>query len=105
MKSFTRKGSSGFPMIVLCPRFMLGPTAQKWFMRFAVGLFVLSVFSSPVAVSSTKHCDFRVLNPALAILEANLGSQPLLWTNTIAVDGKLLQSGAHSRFRAWKPHY
>jgi hypothetical protein len=79
-------------MIVLCPRFMLGPTAQKWFMRFAVGLFVLSVFSSPVAVSSTKHCDFRVLNPALAILEANLGSQPLLWTNTIAVDGKLLQA-------------
>lgn len=61
-------------------------------MRSALVFFVLSIFFSPAAVASTKHCDFRVLNPALAILEANLGSQPLLWTNTIAVDGKLLQA-------------
>jgi len=58
---------------------------------FVGGILVSSVLANPLAVASTNHCDLKVLNPALAVLEANLGSQPISWTNTIAVDGKLLQ--------------
>jgi SAM-dependent methyltransferase len=61
-------------------------------MRFAFGFLILSALTNPPAVAATKHCDLKVLNPALAILEANLSSNPISWTNTIAVDGKLLQA-------------
>lgn len=61
-------------------------------MHLTLCLLAFSFVFSSVAVASTKHCEFKVLNPALGILEANLGSQPLFWTNTIAVDGKLLQA-------------